>query len=293
MAVYFSPAKINLFLRITGKESSGYHEILTPMVALDFGDEVAVEFSSADSFFCNISEIADSSNLVLRALALFRRQTGMNDPLSISLKKRIPIGSGLGGGSSNAATLLFALNQMFSAKLSSEELTSIGASLGADIPFFFSLGSALCSGRGDVLTPFASHNACRNFLLIFDDRGVSSAAAYRAFSKKHQPSTEDLFQLAKNDLEAPVFSFRRDLYEKKIFLQTIFPESQVVMSGSGATLVVFSPQNLEGRLPLVFEGKPLRYVVTENINRQKDLWYQEKNSKARIFPEVEQILQQK
>lgn len=249
------------------------------MVALSFGDEVSVGVSSSDSFVCNVKEISGSSNLALKALDLFRQKTGVTTPVTISLKKRIPVGSGMGGGSSNAATVLFALNQIFSVGFSSEQLASMGAHLGSDIPFFFSLGEALCSGRGDVVTTLSegSIEIAKRFLLVFDNRGVSSDAAYQAFSAKYSPSTENLFELAKNDLEDPVFSFRQDLCRKKKFLQETFSESQVVMSGSGATLVVFSPSRLEEKTPLIFEGSPLRYALAEKIVREKGSWYQSNN----------------
>ena len=135
----FSPAKVNIFFRTLAKRGDGYHEIASLYTALDFGDYLDIEFSDQDQFTSNHPRLKqDSTNLVIRALHLFRDKLGNHAFVKIHLDKQIPFESGLGGGSSNAATTLFGLNNLFGKPFSIDELRRMGALLGSDVAFFFS-----------------------------------------------------------------------------------------------------------------------------------------------------------
>lgn len=130
-----SPAKINTILKVLGKRQDGYHEIFSIMQAVSFFDTITIKLAAKDTFTCSDATLRmDGANLVVKAVELFRKTTNIDQPLSIHLEKRIPQGAGLGGGSSNAATTLFGLDELFKTQL---DLLSLGACLGSDVPFFF------------------------------------------------------------------------------------------------------------------------------------------------------------
>ncbi len=147
-----SPAKLNLFLHITGRREDGYHELQTLFQLLDWGD--TLHFTANSSGLVTLSgapaSIPDKENLILRAAQLLRSG---NQGAHIELNKRIPQGGGLGGGSSNAATTLLALNHLWELKLDSARLQELGATLGADVPVFTAARTAWAEGIGEQLTP--------------------------------------------------------------------------------------------------------------------------------------------
>ena len=151
-----APAKINLFLHITGQRSDGYHNLQTAFQLLDFGDQIELELTDGtDIHLINpLPEVDESDNLVMRAAQLLQNQA--NRPLSgvkIKLEKRIPIGGGLGGGSSNAASTLLGLNQLWDMQLSLKQLAQLGLRLGADVPVFIYGKSSFAEGVGEQLQP--------------------------------------------------------------------------------------------------------------------------------------------
>jgi len=146
-----SPAKINYFFLIIGKRSDSFHEIASLFQAINLFDKLTFELAEFDQFTCNIKSLEDSSNSVIKALKLFRKEFQINDKVKIHLEKKIPVQAGLGGGSSNAATTLWALNKLFREKKDESKLIKLAARLGSDVPFFFSNGSAICKGRGEIV----------------------------------------------------------------------------------------------------------------------------------------------
>ncbi len=149
-----SPAKINLMLSVQGPRADGFHTLTSLMAGLRFGDRLKVSLSpgSADSLHCDDAEVpTGDDNLILRAAQLFRRESGVREHFAFDLKKRIPMGAGLGGGSSNAAVALCAMNELAGAPLGQEKLLGMAAVLGSDCPFFIEAQSARVSGRGDVI----------------------------------------------------------------------------------------------------------------------------------------------
>lgn len=145
-----SPAKINLFLRILHKRNDGYHELASLFQAVNFFDHLAFSFSSEDKLTCNDPKLSCGiDNTIIRAIQLFRKKTGITHHFNVQLEKNIPQESGLGGGSSNCATTLFALNQICATKISQELLINWASEISADAPFFFSTGTAFCQGIGE------------------------------------------------------------------------------------------------------------------------------------------------
>jgi 4-diphosphocytidyl-2-C-methyl-D-erythritol kinase len=149
----FSPAKLNLYLRVLNKRTDGYHNIITRMQKIDLMD--TVEFQEKGHHVVlrcpGFPQLENDNNIILKAVKILQDETGFNSPLEITLHKVIPTAAGLGGGSSNAATTLMTLNKMFSLNLSKEKLMVMGARLGADVPFFIYGDRAWASGTGDHL----------------------------------------------------------------------------------------------------------------------------------------------
>src|ERR1041385_5335079 len=150
-----APAKINLSLRILRKRPDGFHEIETLISPISLYDKIDIEKQNRwVDFSCDDPTLSTGDdNLVVRAAKAFFEQTKIKSGVSIKLEKKIPHGAGLGGGSSDAAATLKGLNQLFETKLSREELTKIGSTIGSDVAFFLFEPAALCKGRGEIVEP--------------------------------------------------------------------------------------------------------------------------------------------
>ncbi len=150
-----SPAKLNLFLYITGQRPNGYHDLQTLFQFVDYGDSLSFTLrdDSAIVLTTPTDGVADDENLVIRAARLLQSHAGVSLGAEISLQKRIPMGGGLGGGSSNAATVLIALNTLWNCGYSDTELAQLGIRLGADVPVFVTGHAAFAEGVGEILHP--------------------------------------------------------------------------------------------------------------------------------------------
>ncbi len=236
----FSPAKINLFLRIMGKRPDGYHELASLFQAINLGDTLSFTLGAQDSLTCSDPHLpCNDSNLIIKALHLFRRKTNLHTPVTIHLEKHIPTQAGLGGGSSNAATTLWALNTLHNNPCTLQELQKWSSEIGSDIAFFFSHGTAYCTGRGEQVRDLPPLSL-PPLSLIKPPQGLSTPAIYKAL-QLHECSTEDPEQLLAdfyagkpryiNDLEAPAFQLYPLLSQIKKSHSTAF------MSGSGSAMV--------------------------------------------------------
>ncbi|HOX72818.1 4-(cytidine 5'-diphospho)-2-C-methyl-D-erythritol kinase [Dokdonella sp.] len=175
-----APAKLNLFLHLVGRRDDGYHLLQTVFQLLDWGDTVhlRVRADPAIKRIGDIPGVAERDDLVVRAAGLLQQQAGSRDGVDIRVDKRIPIGGGLGGGSSDAATVLVALNRLWRCGLATAQLADLGARLGADVPVFVHGHSAFAEGVGDVLTPIGLPE--RDYLIVDPGVGVSTAALFQA-----------------------------------------------------------------------------------------------------------------
>jgi len=186
----FSPAKVNLFLAVTGRRADGYHDLVSVVAPLTFGDELTAEVrdqpGGAGSLFsleCDEPAVPrDDTNLVLRAAAAFAGATGWSRPVAFRLTKRIPLAAGLGGGSSNAVAALRALDQLSGAGLSRVTLTTLAAGVGSDCPLFLSGTPVAMRGRGERVEPLPDAATRRlrgrGVLLFKPALGISTAWAY-------------------------------------------------------------------------------------------------------------------
>lgn len=181
-----SPAKVNLTLAITGVREDGFHDLVSLVAPIDFGDTVTTRLdpeAREDTLHCDFPDVpTDASNLALRAVAAFRTRHAFEGGVHVDLAKRIPAGAGLGGGSSNASTVLLALNELCGHPLADDELVALSATLGSDCPLFLAREPVIMRGRGERVDrlPTAAREALRGReLLVFKpDFGVSTGWAY-------------------------------------------------------------------------------------------------------------------
>ena len=238
-----APAKLNLSLRVLGKRDDGFHEIDTLMVKLPgLADELEFREAAEFTFTCDDSSVpGNDGNLVVKAAKAFDAATGISCKCAISLKKVIPHGAGLGGGSSDAAITLLGLNRLYDHPLGVEALQNLAASLGSDIPFFLTAGACRCTGRGEKIKPIPSPPAL-SVLLLKPFFGVETTDAYARWKQSFELlgvryTPQELQEIALvNDLERPVFEKHRFLAEIKQWLLGRRETAAALMSGSGSTV---------------------------------------------------------
>lgn len=249
-----SPAKINLFLKVLRKRDDGYHDIVSVMQPISLYDEILIEMENGSGIIvsCDNANVpCDRTNLAYRAAVEFFRTTGINRRLSITIKKNIPVAAGLGGGSSNAAAVLRALNEITSQNISTDNLIEIGAGIGSDVPFFIVGKSCIARGRGESLEPIELPKLW--YILINPGFPVSTQWAYQNLNLTK--SNEDInIALLKVSLEDHVVGIRQwqgllanDLEEVTIGKHPEIKEIKDAMSAVGATGALMS-----GSGPTVF-----------------------------------------
>ena len=240
----FAPAKINLSFEIKGRRADGFHEIETLMTPISVADRLTIDTASDGviEFSCDDPSLpAGDDNLVVRAVKLFLKATKISAGIKIALEKKIPHGAGLGGGSSDAASTLLGLNELFEAGLRNEELLKLAAQLGSDVPFFLARSAAICRGRGEVVAP-TSLSRGFSLLLLKPDFGVPTAWAYKKWKESQQLPGVDYSPQEfggvrfVNDLERPVFEKFVALGHLKTWLRRQPEVGAALMSGSGSTV---------------------------------------------------------
>ena len=256
-----TPAKVNLVLRVGARRADGYHQVDTLFAAVGLSDRLRVERAAAGVTVEVIgADLGDPrDNLVYRAARAYLDARGERGGVAIRLEKRIPVGGGLGGGSSDAAATLRCLDELFEPPSGVAALTGMARGLGADVPFFLSPSPlALGGGRGDHLTPLPPLPP-RQVLLVGSPEGVGTAWAYSLLARGRSaemaepsarqpvPLTRALCRdwatvagMAHNDFEAPIFAVRPDLRETMLSLRGTSP-LLALMSGSGSTVFAVYP----------------------------------------------------
>lgn len=176
----FSPAKINLFLQVLGKRSDGYHDLMSLMCCIGLYDTVSLTFGVKNIVVsCHHPGVPeDDKNLAFGAAHLFLKTLNKNEGVNIVIQKQIPVAAGLGGGSSNAAAVFLGLNRYYGYPFSTEELMSMGLSIGADVPFFIFQKPAIATGIGEKLEAYQNLKNLK-ILLVFPDISVSTADVYK------------------------------------------------------------------------------------------------------------------
>ena len=239
-----APAKINLSLRVLARREDGFHEIESLMVPISLADSLEITRLNAGElqFVCDDAALpVDDTNLVVRAAKLFGATCGLAPAVHIALRKKIPHGAGLGGGSSDAAATLLALDQIFETKLPLADLSAIAAQIGSDVPFFLHRSAATVSGRGEVVKPCAFPHALP-LLLIKPPFGVPTPWAYKRWRDSRELPTVSYSAQSfawgdiVNDLERPVFEKYVFLAQLKMWLLAQPEVGGALMSGSGATV---------------------------------------------------------
>ena len=264
-----SPAKLNLFLHITGRRADGYHNLQTLFQLINYGD--TLEFTLRDdgriTLQPGISRVPFEDNLIIKAVRSLQKQTGTTLGVDIHLEKRLPMGGGIGGGSSNAATTLVALNHLWQCGLSSIQLQQLGLALGADVPVFVNAQTAWAEGIGEALQPIEM--PANWFLVVQPDCHVSTQQVF-----SHKDLTRDspaikvaafLEQGGQNACQALV----RSLYPQVDEALNWFAEHGYSAKLTGTGACVFSQfataeaaQNVLQRLP-----KHLPGFVAQGINQ--------------------------
>ena len=248
-----APAKINLCLHVTGRRADGYHELVSLMCPLALYDSLPLTPATAGiTVACSHPEVpADASNLAARAARLFfetvpKKTAAPLTGLTIVIDKHIPVGAGLGGGSSDAAAVLKALNRIWEQPFSDSGLLEMGARIGADVPFFIQGGPALATGIGDRLEPF-DRIAPWTALLVYPNAAVSTAWVYKNLNLRLTKDEKELrkfhfedrfFDVAEhlvNDLEAVTAKAFPVINEIKRLLLA-HGAAGAMMSGSGSTV---------------------------------------------------------
>jgi 4-diphosphocytidyl-2-C-methyl-D-erythritol kinase len=240
-----APAKINLSLKILGRRTDGFHEIETLIAPISLCDEIKIELCSGKkeiAFRCDDASVPKGEdNLVMRAASVFFEEMKITSSISIALKKRIPHGAGLGGGSSDAASTLLVLNELFETNLPHEALAKMAEMIGSDVPFFIFQSAAVCKGRGELVSPIRLRQQL-SVLLVKPQFGVPTQWAYSRWRDSREipgvsyASQEFNGQTFVNDLERPVFEKFVFLAQLKVWLLNQPEVGAALMSGSGSTV---------------------------------------------------------
>ncbi len=244
-----APAKVNIGLRVIRKRSDRYHDIETVFYPIHLADELEISKSDKHEFYSNI-ELEKDANLCLSALNFFCERTGIHAEVKMVLKKNIPIGSGLGGGSSDAAAVLLALQELYGGPLCEIELHDIAVQLGADVPFFLKKVPSFATGKGELVEPI-NYRIERYILTATPDLSISTALAYSLVTptgRGKRSLADSLLELGDcyqdyknfvvNDFETPVFEKFPVIGQIKSVMYSQGAEF-ALMSGSGSSVYGF------------------------------------------------------
>ncbi|MBA3581116.1 MAG: 4-(cytidine 5'-diphospho)-2-C-methyl-D-erythritol kinase [Gammaproteobacteria bacterium] len=270
--VWPAPAKINWFLHITGRRADGYHELQTAFQFVEFGDTLQFELTddAQVQLLTPLPNVNPDHDLTVRAARLLQTHTRVTQGANIRLQKNIPLGGGLGGGSSDAATTLVALNHLWNTQLTLTELAQLGLSLGADVPVFVQGHAAWAEGVGEQLTPITLPE--QYLLLILPPVSVATATIFQDphLTRDCPPSTiRDLLSGACRNVCEPVTIRHYPLIGEA--MAWLNGHTRAYMSGTGSTVFGFFTERalaenclaaLQKQLPSDFRG-----VLTRGMNR--------------------------
>ncbi|NKB36219.1 MAG: 4-(cytidine 5'-diphospho)-2-C-methyl-D-erythritol kinase [Gammaproteobacteria bacterium] len=263
-----APAKLNLFLHITGRRADGYHELQTAFQFLDYSDALQFRPRSDKKITrqANYENVAEEADIIIRAASLLREHSKIPFGVDIHINKRLPMGGGLGGGSSNAATTLVALNCIFELGLKQNELSDLGLQLGADVPVFVGAQAAWAEGVGEQLTPISPAEDW--FLVVVPDSPVSTAEIFGAADLTRNTAAitirDFLAGAGHNDCENVV---RQHYPEVREVLDWLSRKYETRMTGTGAC--VFARFDSEDKAGEAAKGLPQdwRHFVAQGLNR--------------------------
>jgi 4-diphosphocytidyl-2-C-methyl-D-erythritol kinase len=267
-----SPAKLNLFLHVTGRRDDGYHNLQTLFQILDYGDEL--DFYLRDDGIIQLqtafADVPHDSNLIVRAAHLLQWHTGCSFGADIACLKRLPMGGGLGGGSSNAASTLVALDQLWQTGLGTDELAALGLQLGADVPVFVRGHTAWAEGVGERLAPL--NLPAKWYLVLVPDCAVSTAEIFNSpeLTRNTSPITIAAFLEggSQNDCQAVV---ARRYSAVQIALGWLEKFSACQLTGTGSAIFAAFPTEKAARdvlqqLPARLDGNRISGFVAQGLN---------------------------
>ena len=263
-----SPAKLNLFLHILGRYDNGYHKLQSLFQMLDYGDKLAFDINHTGTIAMStpLKGVKDEDNLIIRAAKLLAAQTKTKLGAHISLEKCLPMGGGIGGGSSNAATTLVALNALWGTRLSVHQLADIGLQLGADVPIFVRGETAFAEGVGEQITPAPQPEQW--FLVANPNVHISTGEIFTAQElTRNTPSidwADYKFEETRNDCQQLVVNRYPEVAK---LLQWLVHYAPSRMTGTGACVFApFSDESLandvQGKLSSSWQS-----FVAKGVNR--------------------------
>ena len=269
--IYSAPAKLNLFLHVVGRRSDGYHLLQTVFRFLDFSDQVSLTIRDDSKIQLNtpIIGVPAENNLCVQAARLLQKESGTSLGVEISLKKRIPMGGGLGGGSSDAATTLLALNRLWDLNWSREELMELGLNLGADVPVFIFGENAFAEGIGEKLKPIKLLPAW--YLVLTPPVHVSTADIFasKELTRNTIPVKIPPFSvgLGHNDLESVVCLAYPQVARHLEWLRQLNRTTMAAMTGSGACVFAEFITESAARMALASVPLGMSGFVVQGLDR--------------------------
>jgi len=265
-----APAKINRFLHIVGQRKDGYHLLQTVFQLIDLHDDIYLT-ASTDGIVrrsSGVESIPPEEDLVVRAAKLLQEHTHTNQGCTIRVEKRIPMGAGLGGGSSDAAATLWGLNELWGLQLSRQELMNVSVKLGADVPFFLFGQNAFAEGIGELLQAVSLPESC--FLLVYPKIHIPTVDVFKDpnLTRNHPTVTisdfidsPNLEQFGKNDCEEVVIQKYQEVAAVINWLRQQAPHSSPRMSGSGSSVFVALETDLANDLLSQLPHQWIGFVV--------------------------------
>jgi 4-diphosphocytidyl-2-C-methyl-D-erythritol kinase len=266
-----APAKLNLFLHVVGRRDDGYHLLQTVFRFLDFSDQLrfALQENGALRLHAPTPGVPEESDLCIRAAKLLRQESGTSLGVEIFLEKRIPMGGGLGGGSSDAATTLLALNRLWGLGWNRSRLMELGLRLGADVPVFIFGENAFAEGIGEKLTPIMLPPAW--YLVLTPPAHVPTAQVFASneLTRNTIPIKIPPFSVAQghNDLEPVVCRAYPEVARHLQWLRQLDHTTMVAMTGSGACVFAEFANEAEAQRALTQLPGDMKGFVAQGLSR--------------------------
>ena len=272
-----APAKLNLFLHIIGRRPDGYHLLQSAFQLIDWCDTVNLTLIPENEIqrINPIPGVLSEEDLVVRAAKLLKDLCGISSGVEIRLKKEIPMGAGLGGGSSDAASTLIGLNSLWNLRLDKATLGAVGLKLGADVPFFIYGKNAFVEGIGEEIHEISLPT--RDFLVIFPNKGISTVSIFKdpQLTRDHAPITIDRFLASSslyqsNDCQSVAMRICPEVKQALDWIAKVLPESAPCMSGSGSSVfTALEPETETAKLENLLQNLPKGWVgrIVRGLNK--------------------------
>uniref|UniRef100_A0A7V3RHM9 4-diphosphocytidyl-2-C-methyl-D-erythritol kinase n=1 Tax=candidate division WOR-3 bacterium TaxID=2052148 RepID=A0A7V3RHM9_UNCW3 len=271
-----APAKINIGLKILNRREDGYHNIETTLSTISLGDKIMLEkIDKGIEIICPSLKISVEENLCYKAAKLFIETYGLEQGVKITVQKNIPVGGGLGGGSSDGAGVLKGMRELFNINVTDEDLMKLARNLGCDVPFFIKGGAAIARGIGDELKFFKLPKM--NLVIYYPGYPISTKWAYEEYDKSNLTTgieTDNILMGKKkkertgfninNDFEKVVFKFHPDLLDIKTNLLAN-GAYMVSLSGSGSCLYAVVDENVKKKVIKYLSGIGAMYFEAETV----------------------------